>query len=59
MAVIDWHGQRRKKRVGTKETAEHANILLEAKLAFGANVIPPRHPGGLPITLLWLPHLVR
>jgi len=26
MAVIDWHGQRRKKRIGTKETAEHANI---------------------------------
>ena len=59
MAVIDWHGQRRKKRIGTKEAAEHANIVLEAKLAFGANVIQPRHRGGLPITLLWLTNLVR
>jgi hypothetical protein len=44
--------------IGTKEAAEHAKIPLEGKLAFGADVIPP-HPGGLPITFLWLPSLVR
>jgi hypothetical protein len=55
---VDRHGQRKKKCIGTKEAAEHAKIPLEAKLAFGADVIPP-HPGGLPITFLWLPSLVR
>jgi hypothetical protein len=24
-----------------------------------ADVIPPRHPGGLPITFFWLPSLLR
>jgi len=32
---VDWHGQRKARCIGTKEAAEHAKILLEARLAFG------------------------
>ena len=33
---VDWHGQRKKKCIGTKEAAEKARIMLEARLVLGA-----------------------
>jgi Phage integrase, N-terminal SAM-like domain len=52
---VHWHGQRKAKLIGTKEAAEHAKILLEAKLAFGAEVIfePVKKPNPPPAPLLF------
>ena len=36
---VDWHGQRKAKCIGTKEAADKAKILLEARLVFGADVV--------------------
>jgi hypothetical protein len=32
---VDWHGQRKKKCIGTKEAAEKARVMLEARLVLG------------------------
>jgi hypothetical protein len=36
---ICWHGQRKAKCVGTKEAAEKAKIMLEARLVLGAQTV--------------------
>jgi hypothetical protein len=33
---VDWHGQRKKQCIGTKEAAERARIMLEARLVLDA-----------------------
>jgi hypothetical protein len=36
---VDWRGQRKKKCVGSKEAAEKAKIMLEARLVLGAKTV--------------------
>ena len=36
---VDWHGQRKKKCIGTKEAAEKARVMLEARLVLGAKTV--------------------
>jgi Phage integrase, N-terminal SAM-like domain len=51
---VYWHGQRKKKCIGSKEAAEKARVMLEARLTF-ANVIfePVNKPEPPPAPLLF------
>lgn len=52
---VDWRGQRKAKCVGTKEAAEKAKVMLEARLLFGADVIfePHKKPDPPPPPVLF------
>ena len=38
---VDWHGQRKARCIGSKEAAEKARIMLEARLVLGQAVFEP------------------
>ncbi len=43
---VNWHGQRKKNCIGTKEAGEKARIMLEARLVLGAQTVfePVKRP---------------